>query len=86
MKKQRDERKKVSELRKAMGEVRRQMNQAEEAVERRVGPLGHAALGLAETTDGTSRAESNVAGLRRAMADNSAKVEEVRREGAGLKA
>jgi chromosome segregation ATPase len=84
--KQRHERKKVSELREAMTEVRRKMNQTEEAVERRVGPLERAALGLAETKDRISRVESDVAGLRAAMADGSAKPEEVRREVAGQKA
>jgi hypothetical protein len=43
-KKQQHERKKVSGLQEAMGEVRRQMNQAEEALERQVGPLERAAL------------------------------------------
>jgi chromosome segregation ATPase len=69
-----------------MGEVRREMNQTEEAVGLRVGPLEQAALGLAGTTDRTSRVESDVAGLREGMADGSAKVEEVRREVAGLNA
>jgi predicted nucleic acid-binding Zn-ribbon protein len=55
------------------------MNQTEEAVER-------VALGLAETVDLASRVESDVAGLREAMADGSAKVEEVQREFAGPKA
>jgi hypothetical protein len=36
------------------------------------------ALGLAETKDWTSRAESDVAGLLTAMADGSAEVEEIR--------
>jgi chromosome segregation ATPase len=62
------------------------MNRTEEAVERRVGPLEHAVLGLAETTDRTSRVESDLAGLRAAMADGSAKVEEVPGEVAGWKA
>jgi hypothetical protein len=85
-KKQRHERKKVSELQEAMGKVRRQiegvminLSETDEAVE-------WAALGLAESKDRTSRAESVVAGLRAAMADGSAKVEEVRRKVAGLKA
>jgi chromosome segregation ATPase len=78
-KKQRHERGKVSELREAMGEVQCQMNQTEEAVE-------WLALGLAETTDRTSRVESDAAGLREAMADGSAKVEAVQREVAGQKA
>jgi predicted nucleic acid-binding Zn-ribbon protein len=43
-------------------------------------------VGLAETKDRTSRVESDVAGLREAMADGSAKVEEVRREVVGVKA
>jgi hypothetical protein len=47
------------------------MNQTEEAVER-------AALGLAETNDRTSLAESVVEGLRAAVAGGSAKVDEVR--------
>jgi hypothetical protein len=45
-----------------------------------------AGLGLAKTKDRASRVESDVAGLRAAMADNSAKVEEVRWEVAGLRA
>jgi hypothetical protein len=55
-------------------------------VERHVGPLEQAALGLAEAKDRTSRVESDVTSLRAAMADNSEKVEEVRPEVAGLKA
>jgi hypothetical protein len=51
----------------------------EEAVER-------AALGLAETKDQTSRVESDVAGLRAAMVDGGARVEEVRQKNARLKA
>jgi chromosome segregation ATPase len=85
-KKQQHEREKVSGLQEATGEVRRQMNQTEEAVEQRVGPLEPTTLGLAEVKDRTSRVESDVAGLRVTMADNSAKVEEVQREVAGLKA
>jgi uncharacterized protein YhaN len=92
-KKQRHEREKVSGLRKAMGKVRRQIegvmiqfNQTEDAVEPRVGPLERAALGLAKTTDRKSWVESEVVGLRAAMADGSAKAEEVRRGVAGLKA
>jgi hypothetical protein len=42
-------------------------------------------MGLAETKDRTSRVESDVAGLRIAMTDGSAKIEEVWREVAGLK-
>jgi hypothetical protein len=45
-----------------------------------------AAFELAETKDRTTRVESDVAGLRAAMADGNTKVEEVRREAAGLKA
>jgi hypothetical protein len=60
-KKQLHERKKVLGLQEAMGEVGRQINQTEEAVERRVGPLEQAALGLAEAKDRTSRVESDVA-------------------------
>jgi hypothetical protein len=52
----------------------------------RVRPLERAALGLAKTTDRTSWVESEVVGLRAAMADGSAKAEEVRRGIAGLKA
>jgi hypothetical protein len=62
------------------------MNQTEETVERRVGPLEQAALGLAEAKVHTSRVESGLAGLRAVMTDGSAKVEEVQREVAGLKA
>jgi hypothetical protein len=59
------------------------MNQTEEAVERWVGPLTRAVLGLVETKDRTSRVESDVAGLRAVMADGGSKAEEVRREVAG---
>jgi hypothetical protein len=76
-----------------MGEVERQiegltikLSQAEEAPGRRVGPLKRAVLELAETKDRTSRVESDAAGLCATMADGSPKVEEVRREVAGLKA
>jgi chromosome segregation ATPase len=62
------------------------MNQTEEPLERRVGPLEQAALGLAETKERTSRIESDVTSLRVAMADGNAKLEEVRREVAGQKA
>jgi uncharacterized coiled-coil DUF342 family protein len=52
----------------------------EETVWRRVGPLDRA-----EAKDLASRVESEVADLR-AMADGSSRIEEVRREAAGLKA
>jgi cell division protein FtsB len=69
----------------------RRLTQANEVVRRDivevfVAPRERAALGLAETKDRTSRVESDVAGLRAAMADVSAKVKEVRREVADLKA
>jgi chromosome segregation ATPase len=86
LKKQQHEREKVSGLQEAVGEVRRQMNDTEEAAERPVRPLEQAVLGLAEAKDRTSRVESDLAGLRAAMADDSEKVEEVRREVAGVKA
>jgi hypothetical protein len=83
----------LCQLTGAMGEVRRQieavtvkLSGTEDAVERRVGPLGRAVLGLAETRDGTSRIESDVTRLRVAITDGSATVEAVRREVAGLKA
>jgi predicted nucleic acid-binding Zn-ribbon protein len=71
-KKQRHERKKVAGR--------------QEAAERRIGPLGQTALELAEVKNRTHRVESDVAGLRAAMADDSAKVEDVQREVSGLKA
>jgi hypothetical protein len=53
------------------------LSETEENVEPWVGVLEQVALGLAETKNWTSRVESGVAGLRTAMADASAKVEEV---------
>jgi hypothetical protein len=61
------------------------LNGTEEAVERRVGPLERAALGLAEATDRTSRVESDVAGLRAAMERANANIEDVQRGGANAK-
>jgi hypothetical protein len=84
-KKQLHECKKVLRLQEAMGEMRSQISQTDEAVEQRIGPLEQAALELAETKIRTSQVESDVAGLRAAMADNSTKVEEVRREVVGLR-
>jgi chromosome segregation ATPase len=84
-KKQLHERKKVSGLQEAMGEMRSQISQTDEVVEQRIGPLEQAALELAETKIRTSQVESGVADLRAAMADNSAKVEEVLREVVGLR-
>jgi cell division protein FtsB len=55
------------------------LNETEEIVE-------HVTLGLAGIKDRTSRVESDVAGLRAAMAHGSAKVEKVRQEVARLKA
>jgi hypothetical protein len=55
-----------------------------DAVERRVLLRGQAALGRSETKDRTSWAQPNIVGLRTPIADGSAKVEEVRREIAGL--
>jgi hypothetical protein len=46
---------------------------------------GAGALGLADTTDHASQTESDVPGLRAAMADRDAKVEEIRRKVMGLK-
>jgi chromosome segregation ATPase len=80
------EREKVLGLQEAMREVRHQINQINEVVERRIEPLEQTAFGLAETKDRTSRVESDVTGLRVAMGDRGTKVEEVRREVAGLKA
>jgi regulator of replication initiation timing len=74
-KKQQDECRKVSRLQKAVGEVPPQMNEIEKV-----------ALGLVQTEGRISRVESNIGGLRAAMADGGAKVEEIRREVAGLKA
>jgi hypothetical protein len=54
-----------------------QVSRTKDPVERRVGRLEQAALGLAETKDRTSLVESGVAGLRAEMADGSAKVEQV---------
>jgi chromosome segregation ATPase len=85
-KKQLHEHKKVSGLQEAMGEMRGQISQTDKAVEQRIGPLEQAALELAETKIRTSQVESDVAGLRTAMDDNSAKVEEVRLEVVGLRA
>jgi predicted nucleic acid-binding Zn-ribbon protein len=64
--KQRHERKNVSGLQEAMGEVRRQINETEEAVERRVGPLEQAVLGLVEAKIGRlgSNQMSQVCGRR----------------------
>jgi chromosome segregation ATPase len=62
------------------------LSQTEEGVERRVGALEQAVMGLAETKDLTIAVESDVASLRTMMADGNAKVEEVRREAADLKA
>jgi chromosome segregation ATPase len=62
------------------------LSQSQDTMERRVGPRKQAALGLAEMKDRTSRVESDVTGLRAAMADGSTKVEEVRRAVARLKA
>jgi hypothetical protein len=74
-KKQRHERKKVSALQETTGEVLHQIegvtiksSGTKEVVER-------AALGLAETKDWTSRVESDLAGLRAAIADDRRKVE-----------
>jgi hypothetical protein len=53
------------------------LRETEEVNEPWVGFLELAALGLTETKDWTSRVESDAAGLRTAMADGSAKVEEV---------
>jgi hypothetical protein len=76
-----------------MGKQQRQIEdviikvrETEEAVERRVGPLERAGLGLAETKDQTTRIEFDVAGLRAAMADDTRNVGEVQREVTGLKA
>jgi chromosome segregation ATPase len=76
-KKQLHERKKVSGLQEAMEEMRSQISQTDEAVEQRIRPLEQLALELAETKIRTSQVESDVAGLRAAMVDNSAKIEEV---------
>jgi hypothetical protein len=62
------------------------LSETAEAVVRRFGSLERAASGLAETKDRTSRVESDVAGLRAATADGSAKVKDARRKVAGLKA
>jgi hypothetical protein len=62
-----------------------QISQTDEAVEQRIVPLEQAVLELAETEIRTSQVESDVAGLRTAITDNSAKVEEVRREVVGLR-
>jgi phage shock protein A len=92
-KKQQHEREKVAGLQEAVGKVRHQiesitipLTQTAEAVGRRVGLLERAASGLAEAKDRTSQVESDVAVLRAPMADGSARVEEFRREVAGLKA
>jgi hypothetical protein len=61
------------------------LSQTEVAVGWRVGLLERAALGLMETKDRTSQGESDVAGLRAAMADGSVKFEMVQRKVAGLK-
>jgi cell division protein FtsB len=79
-KKQRHEREKVSGVQEVMGEVRRQI----EGVTIKLSET-HTAVERTETKDRTSRVESDVAGLRAAMADWSAKVEEVRREVPRLK-
>jgi hypothetical protein len=76
--KQQLECRKVSWHQMAMGEVQCQTSQTEEVVERQVRPLEQAALELADTTDRPSQTESDVSGLRTAMADGNAKVEEIR--------
>jgi hypothetical protein len=53
------------------------LSETEAAVERWVGLLELAASALAETMNWTSQVESDVVGLRAAMADGSAKVEEI---------
>jgi hypothetical protein len=76
---------KILRLKESMGEVLRQvegadinLSESEESVEPWVGLLERVALVLAETMDWTSRVESDVAALRTAMADGSARVEEIR--------
>jgi lipase chaperone LimK len=69
-----------------MAKMRSQISQTDEAVEQRIGSLEQAAPELVETKIRTSQVESDVAGLRAAMTDNSAKVEEVRREVVSLRA
>jgi hypothetical protein len=62
------------------------LSEIAEGVEPWIGLLEWVALELAETKDWTSRVESEVAGLRTAMVDGSAKVKEVHREVVSLKA
>jgi hypothetical protein len=53
------------------------LNETEADVEPWVGLSERAALEVMDTKDWTSRVESDIAGLRTAMADGSVKVEEV---------
>jgi chromosome segregation ATPase len=62
------------------------LSQTKEAVERRVGALEQAVMGLAETKDRTPVVESDVGSMRTTMVDGGAKVEEARREAAHLEA
>jgi hypothetical protein len=78
--KQQHKREKVSGLREAMAAVRSpidgvaiKLSQTDDAVERRVRPPERAVLGLAEMQDRMSRVESDIAGLRAAMAAGDAR-------------
>jgi chromosome segregation ATPase len=68
----------LTNLEQALTGLTLKLSQTEEAVERLVGPLEQAVMGLAEMKYRTSQVESDVASLRTTMADGSAKVEEVR--------
>jgi hypothetical protein len=73
----------LTNLERELAKLTIKLSQMKDAVERRVLQRGQAPLGRPETKDRTSWAEPHIAGLRTAIADGSAKVEEAR-EAAGL--
>jgi DNA repair exonuclease SbcCD ATPase subunit len=74
----------LTNLERELAKLTIKMSQMKAVVARRALQRGQAALGRPETKDRTSWTEPHIAGLRTAIADGSAKVEEVRREAAGL--
>jgi hypothetical protein len=74
----------LTNLKRELAKLTIKLSQIKDAVERRVLQRRQAPLGQPETKDRTSWAEPHMAGLRTAIADGSAKGEEVQREAAGL--